>query len=139
MLKLAALILAICCCCHAGPAAAEMLSLSLAPPGLVKGERIVGFQVTVVGGRIASLPAIPAGWNITIKNDPSWRTTISGAIIIGAAALDTDSFHDFMVIEKYEAEDIKFDLTAEIEATKDFETNRRMPLKAKDLHLRKKI
>jgi hypothetical protein len=50
-------------------------------------ERVVGFEIHVGSGRIAALPDIPIGWNVSIDNDPSWNTKIEGSLKVGAAAV----------------------------------------------------
>lgn len=66
-----------------------------------KGERVVAFQVDVKNARICHMKDIPAGWDISINNDPSWNSTLKATVLVGAAAIDeTEFFRDFLVIER---------------------------------------
>lgn len=134
------LIIAICITLIFGNEAlsGEMFSLSIRQLGTAKKEKVVGFEVNVTAGRIASFPTTPIGWNITINNDPSWHTKVFGSIIVGAASLGSNFFRNFLVIEKYEFMGLKFNVDVEIIVTEDFESERRIDLKMKDLILQKR-
>lgn len=56
-------------------------------PDLPSGSRLMGFRIRLVGGQVASMRNVPAGWRFTIDNDPSWKSTVSGHAIVGAAAM----------------------------------------------------
>ena len=116
----------------------EIFSLSIPQLAIAKQEKIVGFEVIVTAGRIVSFSTAPMGWNITINNDPSWHTKIIGSIIVGAASLGSNFFRDFLMIEKYEFMDLKFNVDAEIVLTEDFESERHVYLNMKDLVLQKR-
>lgn len=116
----------------------EMFILSIPQLATAKQEKIVGFKVNVTAGRIVSFPNAPIGWNITINNDPSWHTQVIGSIIVGAASLGSIFFRDFLTIEKYEFMGLKFNVDAEIVVTEDFEIERHLYLKMKNLSLRKR-
>ena len=47
----------------------------------------MGFTFNIAGGGVAELAHVPAGWQISIDNDPSWQSSITGQAIVGAAAL----------------------------------------------------
>jgi hypothetical protein len=102
------------------------------------GERIVGFELTVTSGRIAALPAIPVGWSVAVENHPTWRTQVTGAILIGAAALDPGDLRDFVVVEAYDSEGGRFDVTLILTVTADFRDERRIHLSRDLLGLRRR-
>ena len=108
------------------------LAVSITQFRLNAHERIAAFEVRVASGRIAALPNVPIGWNISVDNDPSWNTKLEGSIRVGAAALDSDFFRDFMLVEKHDSLGLPFQLTGEVVVTKDFDTERRIPLSPGD-------
>lgn len=112
----------------------QVMSVSIPALHLANNERIVGFEIYVRSGRIALLPNVPIGWNISVDNDPSWNTVIKGSIDVGAAAMDPDFLQDFMVVEaeKDAASDAPFDLQGEVVVTSDFIKERRIKLSMKD-------
>jgi hypothetical protein len=55
-------------------------------------ERISEFDFKILGGQIVGLPRVPIGWTISISNDPSWSSEISGKAIVGAAFMQPDEF-----------------------------------------------
>lgn len=73
---------------------------SIKPPVLHRNERVTSFDIELRGARIWSLPSLPMGWVVRVNNDPSWETSVSGSIIVGAAGLDPNAFQRFLVIEK---------------------------------------
>ena len=84
-----------------GPAGAEpphakFVSVSLSALHLDTAERVVGFHFEVTAGRIAQIPDMPIGWNISVDNDPSWNTSVDGSIRVAAAALDSSFFQIFL-------------------------------------------
>lgn len=90
---------------HAGPALAAstptLLVESIKPPPLHENERVTSFDVELRGARVWALPNLPMGWLVRVNNDPSWETSVSGSIIVGAAGLEPNAFSRFFVIEKY--------------------------------------
>jgi hypothetical protein len=90
--------------------------------------------IHVRSGRIALLPNVPIGWNISVDNDPSWNTVIKGSIDVGAAAMDPDFLRDFVVveIERDAPSDVHFDLQGEVIVTTDFIKERQIKLSMKD-------
>ncbi len=114
-------------------------------PGMEKRqrERIVGIKVKVRGGAIASLPKIPVGWGVTIRNDASWSSSLSASVTVAAAALDPHELRrDFVVVVcdapaglKREAEDLK--VHVELALSADFEHLRHINLGPDDLVLEK--
>jgi hypothetical protein len=100
-------------------------------------ELIVGFELHITSGRVAQIPDVPIGWNVSVDNDPSWNTAVTGSLIVGAAALGPRFFRGFLVIEKNESLGIPFDVQGEIVVTTDFTTERRIKITAKDLVMKK--
>jgi hypothetical protein len=117
--------------------AAELWSVSVSPaqPGVK--ERIVGFEIRVRSGRIASVPFVPIGWHISVENEPSWYTKISGSIVVGAAALDLASLKDFLLVEETSLPGLKFELDGALIVSEDFQKERRIPVGSGELKLRK--
>ena len=121
-------------------------SRSLKARNFLEKERMVGFIVKLVSGKIDSLKSAPIGWNINIDNDPSWRTKFIGTCIVGATALSPDEFNNMLIIEKdeffgeKEEEGVKgpnFDISVEITVTEDFDKTRTLTYKMKDLIFQK--
>ena len=121
-------------------------SVSLKARNFSEKERMVGFIVKLVSGKIDSLKSAPIGWNINIDNDPSWRTKFIGTCIVGATALSPDEFNNMLIIEKdeffgeKEEEGVKgpnFDISVEITVTEDFDKTRTLTYKMKDLIFQK--
>jgi hypothetical protein len=110
------------------PSQGRLISVSVTAPSLAPGERVVGFHFRVKSGRIAQLPNLPIGWSISVDNDPSWDTKIDASIIVGAAALDTSYFQNFIVVERNESLGISFDMSREIVVSRDFSTVRRIKI-----------
>jgi hypothetical protein len=110
------------------------MSVSVPALQIANNERIVGFEIHVRSGRIALLPNVPIGWNISVDNDPSWNTVIKGSIDVAAAAVNPDFLRDFMVVEvkKDASSDAPFDLQGEVIVTSNFITERRIKLSMKD-------
>jgi hypothetical protein len=117
--------------------AGEKLSITIPAEAVQKTERISSIRATVTSGWIIALPKIPTGWSLCIENDPVWRTTLDGHVSIGIGAEYVEFFRDFMIIEKMEPERIPFNIEVEIVATADFEKEREIILKLKDLRLNK--
>jgi hypothetical protein len=116
------------------PASGQIVSVSVPRLSLAKGERIIGFEVHVKSGRIALLPNIPIGWNMSVDNDPSWETVVKGSIEVGAAATNSDFLREFMVVAKEPGgtPDSPFDLSGEVVVTADFKNERHIKLAMKD-------
>jgi hypothetical protein len=120
----------------AAPPDARLISLSLPALQLAAGERIVGFHLQVTSGRIAQLPEVPIGWNISVENDPSWNTKIDASIIVAAAAVDGSFFNNFLVLEREERPETPFDVKGEISVSSDFSMVRRIQLRIKDFTMK---
>jgi hypothetical protein len=76
---------------------------------------------------------VPIGWHVTIDNDASWSTSIKGTVEVGAAAVDSSFFKDFLVVEKNVRLGIPFEIKGEVDVTEDFEAWRRITIRMKDL------
>lgn len=119
-------------------ASSEMFGISIRSLPVMGKEKVAGFELNIRAGRVVALPSIPMGWYIAIDNDPSWNTRIKGSLIVGAAALAPDFFTDFVIVEKNEYMDLKFEVKVEIVVTEDFQNERRIRLGIKDLVLTRK-
>lgn len=115
----------------------EKYSVSITKSFFKETERVVAFKLSIKSGRIFCLPNAPIGWFIDIDNDPSQNTIIKGNIKVGAAALGRRFFNDFIVIEKDNELSLPFLIELEIWTTTDFENDRHIVLKMKDLKLKK--
>ena len=116
----------------------QILSVSVPALHISSKERIIGFEIHVRSGRIALLPNMPIGWNISVDNDPSWNTVIKGSIDVGAAAMDAEFLRDFIVVEveKDAPPDMPLDLKGEVIVTSDFSSERRIKLLMKDFAIK---
>jgi hypothetical protein len=114
------------------------VSVSIPALHLTEKERITGFEIHLTSGMIMSLPKVPYGWSISLDNDPSWNTTISGSIVVGAAAVDLDFFHDFLVVEVEDNSSghLPFELNGEIFINEDLADKRRIKLVNKDFSVK---
>jgi hypothetical protein len=111
--------------------------VSAAGVQLRPGERIVGFELTVRAGRVAALRTVPAGWSVTVDNEPAAHASASGGILIGAAALDPAELADFFVVESYGPPDAaRVDVELVLEVTTDFARERRVVVPRDRLGLR---
>ena len=115
--------------------------VSISLPGLEIGaaERVVGFSFNVTSGRIAQLPDMPIGWNISVDNDPSWNTSVAASVHVAAAALDASFFKDFAVIEKEDAADSPFELAGKVVVSTDFSHSRAIQVAMKDFVIREDV
>ncbi|MCQ8278837.1 hypothetical protein NFI95_10270 [Acetobacteraceae bacterium KSS8] len=58
-------------------------------PAIPHGLRIMGIKLSIISGRFAGVTDCPAGWSISINNDPNWSATLDARAIVGAAAIST--------------------------------------------------
>jgi hypothetical protein len=122
-----------------GPGAARAGPLHLVSAEhavLGPGERVVAFELTVRSGRIAALPAVPIGWNVSVENYPTWETRMTGSIVIGAAALSAAELTGFVVVEEYGTGAGTFDVELVLTVTADFSRERTIRLPRNRLRLR---
>jgi hypothetical protein len=123
------------------PAGAEaphgrFVSVSLLALHTEAGERVVGFRFDVTSGRIAQIADMPAGWNISVGNDPSWNTKVEASIVVAAAAVDPSFFKDFAVIEEEQKPERPFNLAGEVDVSLDFSKVRKIQVGMKDFAVR---
>ena len=113
---------------------AQTMIVSVPVMHLQNNERVIAFEVHVRSGRIARLPNVPIGWNISVENDPSWNTVVRGSIVVGAAALSADFFRRFVVVEgeKPTPSDMPFALDGDVVVTSDFKAERTIRLSMTD-------
>lgn len=96
---------------------------------LQAGERIEGVDISIKAGAFAGVSGLPAGWTITVDNDPSWQTNLKGDAKVGAATVDASSIQKLnIVIHKFEFGDLKFQVSGTLLVTMDFESLRKIPL-----------
>jgi hypothetical protein len=113
----------------------QIMSVSVPTLHVANNERIISFEIHVHSGRIALLPNVPIGWNITVNNDPSWDTAITGVAVVGAAMMYSDFLQDILVVEveKDAPSDSRFSLDGEVSVTSDGgATERRIKLSMRD-------
>lgn len=85
-------------------------------------EVIDSFQIEVTAGAFVGISNLPVGWFLDIDNEPSWLTKVKGQTIVGAASLTPDQLEKLnFQIQKNEFGDLKFNLTAEVSFTSDYE------------------
>jgi len=77
---------------------------------------------------------MPIGWKITVDNDASWNTVVSGSVEVGAAALDPGFFYRFMVVnpEEYTGGGTALGLDGQVVLTSDFIAERTIRLSNKE-------
>ena len=117
------------------PVRKEMATVSIPNLHTAKGERVTGFAFHLTRGRIVTVANMPIGWKLSIDNDASWNTSIDGTFMVGAAALDPNYFHKFLVIEKFEFMDVSFDITGEVMVSQGAEEERKIKVEMKDMIL----
>jgi len=111
----------------------QTISLSIPSLHATSKDRVVGFEFHLKSGRIAQLPNVPIGWNVSVDNDASWNTVIKASSTVGAAAVDPSFFRNFLVVEKNESLGIPFDVEGEVVLTEDFTAEKRVKVGVKDL------
>jgi hypothetical protein len=106
----------------------EILSISIKDSAVLKGERIIEFQIRLKAAYINSLNQIPVGWIYYISNsrneDPPWTTTLNASAGIGNAAVHSHFFKNFLTIKKFCGtfyDEIGFDIEIKLFTTTDFE------------------
>jgi len=114
----------------------QTMSLSIPALHATSKDRVVGFEFHVKSGRIAQLPNVPIGWNVSVDNDASWNTVIKASSTVGAAAVDPSFFRGFLVIEKNDSLGIPSDVEGEVVLTEDFTAEKRVKVGVKDLAMK---
>lgn len=118
---------------RSSPPASSFLSVSISNLNIAAGERVVGFEFHVTSGRIVRVPDMPIGWNISVDNDPSWNTKITGSIMVAAAAVDSSFFRNFLVVEKDASLGIPLRIQGDVVVSKDFVNTRKISISMTDL------
>ncbi len=112
----------------------EVRQFSLQAIHLKERERIVGIDISLQGGAFVGVSGLPAGWLVTIDNDPSWQTTLKGDVKVGAAALDTGSIQKLVLTtRKFEFDDLKFRISGVLLVTRNFKYIRKIQLGIENL------
>jgi len=114
--RVSAVVLVMALVCASSAASAREYVLSLKGVDVRPGERIVGLEVHGKHLTLASVVHVPNGWSFKVDTDPAGNMDLSGAIIVGAAAL-------------YPADVEPAALTGTITVTKTFDDSREIPLK----------
>ena len=122
----------------AEPSGTQLVSVSLPTLHVAAEERVVGFHFEVTSGRIAQIPDMPIGWNISVDNDPSWNTKIDASVIVAAAALDASFFKNFVVIEKDDSSESPFEIKGEFLVSSDFSNVRKIQVEMRDFTVKVK-
>jgi hypothetical protein len=115
----------------------QAMSVSLPAIHCTSKEHVVGFEIHIKSGRISQLPNVPIGWDVSVNNDPPWNATIKGSSTVGSAAVGSDFFRGFLVVEKDVSLGLPFDVRGEIVVTEDFVSERRIRFDNKDFVLRR--
>jgi hypothetical protein len=135
ILVLALVIVVIAPTARPAPKAAKLETLSIEALHITPGERVVGFDLMITSGRVAKVLKAPIGWSISVENDPSWNTKISGSILVAAATVNPSFFHDFAAIEKNETLGSVFHVRGDVIVSRDFVKERRIPITMRDVVL----
>ena len=64
------------------------------------GERISEFDCKILGGKIAGIPRIPAGWTINISNNPADTSEVYGRAIHGTEFVSPEKFSKMIILIK---------------------------------------
>jgi len=106
---------------------------------LKKGERIVGFDLTVRSGQVIGINKIPKDWSIDLAGEQSSATKIAGGCRHGAGALhkSTELPTFAVIVEKSLESSIKFLAKAKMRVTADFENTREIEIAAEKMVIKK--
>lgn len=131
---LSAIGLALALVCASSAASAKDYVLSFKGVDVHPGERIVGLEIHGKNLTLASVVHMPNGWSFKIDTDPAGTTDISGAVIIGAAALSPgDVEQAWLFRDPPGTANEPAALTGTISVTKTFDDSREIPLTNKML------
>lgn len=120
--------------CASAEAPAKEYGLSFKGLDVHPGERVVGIHIQGKNLTLDQVAHFPDGWSFNIETDPAGNTDISGAIIVGAAALSpSDVEHGWMFRDPPGRLDRPTSLSGTISVTKTFDGSRDIPLTTKML------
>ena len=115
----------------------ELLSLSFPDSILEKGERLAGFEITIVNGSVKAINNIPEDWSINLNADYQWNPKVSGFAHHGASELvDVSELKSLLTIRPWPKMG-DFSVEATLKTTTDSETHASRLLKMPDLILTK--
>ncbi|QWT19339.1 hypothetical protein KPL74_16530 [Bacillus sp. NP157] len=115
-------------------ASAKNYELSFKGMDVHPGDRVVGFDIKGANLILDQVVHFPNGWSFKIETDPAGNTEISGAIIVGAAALSPSEVeHGWMFRDPPGESDGPAVLSGTISVTKTFDDVREIPLDSKML------
>lgn len=104
---------------------------------LAQGERVVGIDIHIANATVDQVTRAPAGWTLTIDNDPSGKVELRGNVLVGAAAMDVSGLNH--LVRLVSPSDLGLgapSVSGEIVVTSDFEHERHVPLDAKIVTLK---
>jgi hypothetical protein len=104
---------------------------------LAGGERVVGFDLKLIGYFIQSVADIATGWSIAIVNDSSDEADFSGKTEHLAAAVGADYFRRFVAVQKPAPDYRPPSVGLEVVVTSDFKHQRHIEVPSSQLVLSK--
>ncbi|MDR6643549.1 hypothetical protein J2X57_002770 [Luteibacter sp. 1214] len=128
--RVSAVVLVMALVCASPAASAREYVLSLKGVDVRPGERIVGLEMHGKHLTLASVVHVPNGWSFKVDTDPAGNMDLSGAVIVGAAALSpADVEQAWLFRDAAGAVNEPAALTGTITVTKTFDDSREIPLK----------
>jgi hypothetical protein len=107
------------------------------PASSIGSDKVIAFDLKASDGVIRSFPNVPKGWFVSITNDASGITEVTGNAQVGAAALGADYFTRFVGLPRQASGVPVSHVSLEIVVTKDFTTERHIDVPASVLLLSK--
>lgn len=136
--RLSAVVVTMALVCASAAASAKEYVLSFQGIDVHPGERIVGLEIHAKNLTLASVMRMPSGWSFKIDTDPAGNMDISGAVIVGAAALSASEVEQaWLFREPPGARNEPATLSGTISVTKTFDDSRAMPLTTKMLQVKR--
>jgi hypothetical protein len=100
------------------------------------GERVVGVQLTVVGGSVVGVERIPRDWSVSVEPEVSGVASVTGSPQHGAGALRSTDGIPSVVVRGHTCDAAPvFALSADVHITPDFVTTRRINLDQRMLRI----
>jgi ABC-type amino acid transport substrate-binding protein len=110
----------------------KLVSVSISHLETSAKERVVLFEVDLTSAMVKSVSNVPKGWYVVVDNDASWRTKVTGNVLVGAAAVSPEELKQLrLVVEKDESLS-KFAVTGSVSVTENFEETRNVQLRNSD-------